>query len=98
MRGGRCVLHECKHFVAAYVLNDPLDGPGETIQAFYNRFGLVLLGAVMDGDCGLDVACLMHGLPQTLAQRSALREDHSLELKHLISCLITHFVNISVNN
>ena len=50
-------------------------GPG--LQGYYSSRGLVALGTVMDGDCGIDVACQMLGLPQTFAQRAALREDIS---------------------
>ena len=56
-----------------------LDGhagePG--LQGFYSSKGLAVLGTVMDGDCGIDVACQMLGLPQTLAQRAALRVEIS---------------------
>ena len=35
----------------------------------------VLLGTVMDGGCGIDTACMMLGLPQTSANRNALRQE-----------------------
>ena len=50
-------------------------GPG--LQGFYFSKGIAVLGIVMDGGCGIDVACQMVGLPQTLAQRTALREEIS---------------------
>ena len=53
-------------------------GPG--LQGFYSSKGIAVLGTVMDGDCGIDVACQMLGLPQTLAQRTALREEISVYL------------------
>ena len=54
---------------------------GLGLQGFYSSNGIVVLSIVMDGDCGIDVACQMLGLPQTLAQRTALRgeiSDHLL--------------------
>ena len=50
-------------------------GPG--LQGYYSSRGLAVLGTVMDGDCGIDVACQMLGLPQTPAQRAALRQEIS---------------------
>ena len=50
-------------------------GPG--LQGYYSSRGLVVLGTVMDGDCGIGVACQMLGLPQTFEQRTALREEIS---------------------
>ena len=50
-------------------------GPG--LQGCYSSKGLVVLGTVMDGDWGIDVACQMLGLLQTPAQRAAAREEIS---------------------
>ena len=47
------------------------------MQGYYSSRGLVVLGTVMDGDCGIDVACQMLVLPQPPAQRAALREEIS---------------------
>ena len=47
------------------------------MQGYYSSRGVAVLGTVMDGDCGIDVACQMLGLPQTLAQRAVLREEIS---------------------
>ena len=57
------------------VLDGNEGGPG--LQGFYSSKGLAFLGTVMDGDCGIDVACQMLCLPQTFAQRVALREEIS---------------------
>ena len=38
---------------------------------------MALLGAVCDGDCGLDVCCQMLGRLQTLEERQKLREEIS---------------------
>ena len=68
-------LQSCNHFVAAVAMADPLPGEGHSIEAFYSSMGLAVLGTVVDGDCGIDVACLMAGLPQTAVQRALLREE-----------------------
>jgi hypothetical protein len=69
-------LADCGHFVSLVAVADTgLETAGSSFQAFYNRLGNVAMGTVVDGDCGIDVACQMLGLPQTLEQRSALRED-----------------------
>ena len=48
---------------------------GDSFEGFYSTRGVAVLGTVMDGDCGIDVACQMLGLPQTPAQRVSLREE-----------------------
>ena len=53
-------------------------GPG--LQGFYSNKGIAVLGTVMDGDCGIDVACQMLGLPQTREPREALRVELSEHL------------------
>jgi hypothetical protein len=69
-------LSECSHFVASIPADGmDVDSEGTSIQSFYGRLGRVILGTVMDGDCGLDVACMMLGIPQTLQARRQLRED-----------------------
>ena len=59
------------------------------MQGYYSSKEVALLGTVMDGDCGIDVACQMLGLPQTLAQRAVLREEIS---DYLIARLKTHWM------
>ena len=68
-------LDLCNHFVAAVPMADVLPGEGHSIQAYYSSLGMALLGTVVDGDCGIDVACQMVGLPQTAAQRALVREE-----------------------
>ena len=68
-------LSSCNHFIAAVPMEEGLPGPAHTIAGFYSRLGLALLGTVVDGDCGIDVACQMEGLPQTAEQRTLLREE-----------------------
>ena len=65
----------CSHFVAAVPMEGVCHEGGPCLQGYYSSRGLAVLGTVMDGDCGIDVACQMLGLPQTLAQRAALREE-----------------------
>ncbi len=48
----------CRHFVAAVQMACGVDGGSPaSINGFYARLGLAVLGAVTDGDCGLDVRC-----------------------------------------
>ena len=70
-------LSTCSHFVAGAPMEGVGHEGGPGLEGYYSSRGLVLLGTVMDGDCGIDVACQMLGLPQTFAQRAALREDIS---------------------
>ena len=73
-------LSECSHFVAACPLGGYAEG-GASFHGFYSTLGVAVLGTVMDGDCGIDVACQMLSLPQTPAQRAGLREE-TAELLH----------------
>ena len=50
---------------------------GHGLQGFYSSKGIAVLGTVMDGYCGIDLACQMLGLPQTREQREALRVELS---------------------
>ena len=54
---------------------DVLPWWGDSIEALYSSMGMALLGTVVDGDCGIDVACQMMGLPQTAVQRALVREE-----------------------
>ena len=69
------LLHRCRHFLGCTRVEPDKRIGGTSIQAFYHRLGVVVLGTVVDGDCGLDLACMMIGLPQTCENRSALREE-----------------------
>ena len=73
-----CPLQDCSHFVAAAPMGGGavVDG-GHEIEGFYSALGVAVLGTVMDGDCGIDVACQMLSLPQTASRRAALREEIS---------------------
>ena len=70
-------LDMCRHFLAAVRMAGGACSRGPGLQGFYNNIGVAVLGTVMDGDCGIDVACQMLGLPQTIEQRAAVREEVS---------------------
>ena len=69
-------LNVCNHYVGGAAMG--CQGPAvavPTIEGFYSSLGIALLGTICDGDCGIDVACQMLGLPQTASQRALLREE-----------------------
>ena len=69
-------LNVCNHYVGGVAMG--CQGPAvavPTIEGFYTSLGIALLGTICDGDCGIDVACQMLGLPQTASQRALLREE-----------------------
>ena len=66
-------LTECRHVIAGHVSSTPLADESSGICGFYAQRQVVVVATVVDGDCGLDVACLTLGLPRTLANRSELR-------------------------
>ena len=69
-------LNVCHHYVGGVAMG--CQGPAvavPTIEGFYSSLGIALLGTICDGDCGIDVACQMLGLPQTASQRALLREE-----------------------
>ena len=45
--------------------------------AFYKGLGAHYLPTICDGDCGLDVMCLIEGVERTLEERTRLRADIS---------------------
>ena len=54
-----------------------------TFQAVYLSFNRIVTRTVADGDCGLDVLCLMSGLSRCQLQRDSLRTELSaFILKH----------------
>ena len=50
---------------------------GGAFDEFYKTLGVYYLKTVADGDCGLDVMCLIMGVERTLQERTALREELS---------------------
>ena len=74
-----CPLHTCKHFLAAVPtgagFSESAAVAASTIENFYLAYGMTLVGTVSDGDCGVDVACMMLGLPQGKEVRNTLRKE-----------------------
>ena len=79
-------LNTCRHFVAARTV--PQTTVAETavtgssygateFERLYQSLGVVVIGSVVDGDCGLDVMTMMLSLPRTLEARTKLRTDIS---------------------
>ena len=57
--------------------------PPTGIEAFYASLGVAVSATVVDGDCGLDVMCLMSGWTRCNPNRHALRyEPAAVALKH----------------
>ena len=69
-------LHRCRHFVAGVAIA-PENIDGDTFSHFYRRLGIAIVPTIADGDCGVDTACLMLGIPQTVKHRERLREEVS---------------------
>ena len=59
---------------------EPQSRCSSELETLYSRLGVVLLGTVCDGYCGIDVMCQMVGAPQTREQRHMLRQDISDDL------------------
>ena len=69
-------LDHCNHWMGAVAMGSRVPAVAEpTIEGFYSNLGYALLETVCDGDCGVDVACQMLGLPQTFEERLRLREE-----------------------
>ena len=66
-------LNMVNHFVAGIAIQ-PEMRDGNSLSDFYKRQGIAILPTVADGDCGLDTASMMLGLPQSVVNRDALRE------------------------
>ena len=81
--GGQVLMHpvteehplsHCNHFIACAKV-EAQDAQGTGIEATYLRRGRAILGTVADGDCGVDTASIMIGLPQTAEDRKLLRME-----------------------
>ena len=68
-------LAECRNCVACHRLDNAIECEGDGMESFYARLGIVILGTVMNGDCGIDTACMMVSLPRTVEHRNALRQE-----------------------
>ena len=89
------VGHETNHWVGCVQADlgagvgvgvSPGSDAGLTFHAVYLSLSRVVCATVSDGDCGLDLMCLMSGAPRTLATRRAFRQE-------LSAFLITHAGN-----
>ena len=74
-------LSECRHFVAsAKIVDAAVAGTQRAATEFeelYASLGVVVLGTVVDGDCGIDVMTMMLSRPSTAAARKQLRIELS---------------------
>lgn len=79
------------HWVAC-IKGDKCHGDGEcaideetmTFHAVYLSLGRMVMETIADGDCGLDVMCLMIGWPREMASRRSLRcELCAFALEHV---------------
>ena len=68
-------LSTCNHFVGGVALGTEVLTDDDSLEGFYCKMGIAIIGSVADGDCGIDTMCMMAGLPQNSQQRDALRED-----------------------
>ena len=68
-------LSECKHFVVGHLSTAALPGEALGIRGFYAARDVLVIATVVDGDRGLDVACMMLGLPRSSHNRTALRNE-----------------------
>ena len=67
-------LSKVNHYIAGVPMTGGVDGKSGSVYDFYSS-RLALLGTVMDGDCGIDLCCLMMGRPQNTSERSRVREE-----------------------
>ena len=87
--GSAAVAGSSEAALAGSVPSAMLSSDERSITQFYDELGVTLVGTVMDGDCGLDLSCMMLGLPQTFENRQALREEPSgLNIKAFVVSVI----------
>ena len=70
-------LGQTRHWLAAVKVLGPLGAASGSIETFYIRLGMVVVGTVTDNDCGIDLMCMMLNAPQNAQERRALREEIS---------------------
>ena len=75
-------LAQCRHFVAAFAVDQLSDAAvaeylagGTEFEAMYHGLGLVPVGTVCDGDCGIDVMSQMLGNDPSAATFQTLRTE-----------------------
>ena len=72
-------LSRCRHYVASARVEgvaDEVDASTTEFERVYQGLGVVPLGTVIDGDCGLDVMTTMLSRPQTFEARKELRATY----------------------
>ena len=81
--------HSISHFVAGIRMDFDTFGPshscggasgpshicGTALEAFYTELGVLVVGTVADGDCGIDTMCQMVGTPQSREERYKHRQE-----------------------
>ena len=77
-------LKRVGHFMAG-ITNSPEMRDGSSLENFYRKLGVIILPTCTDGDCAIDTACVMLGLPRTLENRNALRQEPAQIIKQLIN-------------
>ena len=89
-------LNAINHYIVGVRGHGEMHGESQnTITSFYLARGVIPLGTVADGDCGIDTMCYLRGSPQTPQSRLELRialsdfllkhaEHHGLQ--HALGC------------
>ena len=92
-------LHRCRHYVSCANIDGlptvvadgsgtaVADGTATEFERLYQGLGVVPMGTVIDGDCGLDVMTTMLGRPDTYQSRCDLRA-HDLVTTSSVSFLL----------
>ena len=70
-------LHKCNHWLAGAKVASCEPFPGPEIEAVYSRLGVVVMGTVVDGNCGIDVMLQMEQVPTSPETIDTLRRDLS---------------------
>jgi len=74
-------LNACKHFVACTRVADAAvadaDPSATEFDQLYSSLGVVVLGTVVDGDCGIDAMTMMLSQPSSIDARKQLRIEIS---------------------
>ena len=85
-------LSRLSHYVAGFNIpslpdvGEPNSIDESAFAAFYKSLGAHYLPTVIDGDCGLDVMCLIEGVDRNLDERTGFRaelSDYLIERLHL---------------
>lgn len=75
-----CPIDNCNHYVAGLSIDHQhgeILRSESSFEAFYLNCNLAVVYTIADGDCGLDVMCLMCGLEREAHTRNLLRQELS---------------------